>query len=244
MTTRNPTTLMTIPNEEAFDFLFKIVIVGECGTGKTCVVQRFKSGTFIERHGNTIGVDFSMKTVVVDNKKVKLQIWDTAGQERFRTITQSYYRSANGVIIVYDITKRSSFLSVGKWVEEVKRYSGNSVLLAVVGNKADLETLREVEFEEAEALCQYMPDVLFVLEASAKSNSNIEEAFMYLATELKRRHDNGLLIQDDDDEDTIRLGESRSISKCSSCTKGMSRIRNLHSVLNSKKCYKSQQKII
>ncbi|XP_056633505.1 ras-related protein Rab-43 [Diorhabda sublineata] len=220
MTTRNPTTLMSIPNEEAFDFLFKIVIVGECGTGKTCVVQRFKNGTFIERHGNTIGVDFSMKTVVVDNKKVKLQIWDTAGQERFRTITQSYYRSANGVIIVYDITKRSSFLSVTKWVEEVKRYSGNSVLLAVVGNKADLETLREVEFEEAEGICQYMPDVLFVLEASAKSNSNIEEAFMYLATELKRRHDNGMLMQDDD-EDTIRLGDTKTITKCSTCTKGL-----------------------
>lgn len=118
-------------------------------------------------------------------KAFQLQIWDTAGQERFRTITQSYYRSANGVIIVYDITKRSSLLSVARWVEEVRRYSGNSVLLALVGNKADLETLREVEFEEAETMSQYMPEVLFVLEASAKDNSNIEEAFMCLATELK-----------------------------------------------------------
>ncbi|CAG9857403.1 unnamed protein product [Phyllotreta striolata] len=218
MTTRNPTTLMSIPNEESFDFLFKIVLVGECGTGKTCVVQRFKNGLFIERHGNTIGVDFSMKTLLVDGKKVKLQIWDTAGQERFRTITQSYYRSANGVLIVYDITKRSSFLSVGKWVEEVKRYSDNSVALAVVGNKADLEALREVEFDEAEALCQYMPDVLFVLEASAKSNANIDEAFVYLATELKRRHDNGTLIEDEGEE-TIRLGESKTMSKCSACMK-------------------------
>ncbi|KAI4467812.1 drab5-related [Holotrichia oblita] len=185
MSSRNPTTLMSISSEESFDFLFKIVLIGDCGTGKTCVVQRFKNGTFLERHGNTIGVDFSMKTVMVDGKKVKLQIWDTAGQERFRTITQSYYRSANGVIIVYDITKRSSFLSVGKWVEEVRRYSGSSILVALVGNKADLDTLREVEFEEAEAMCQYMPEVLFVLEASAKENSNIEEAFLCLATELK-----------------------------------------------------------
>lgn len=219
MSTRNPTTLMTIPSDETFDFLFKIVLIGDCGTGKTCVVQRFKNGTFIERHGNTIGVDFSMKTVMVDGKKVKLQIWDTAGQERFRTITQSYYRSANGVIIVYDITKRSSFLSVARWVEEVRRYSGNSVLLALVGNKADLESCREVEFEEAEALSQYMPEVLFVLEASAKDNSNIEEAFMCLATELKRRQDNGMLGEDDDD--TVRLGEGRSVSKCSSCTRNL-----------------------
>lgn len=204
MSSRNPTTLMSVQLEDTFDFLFKIVLIGDCGTGKTCVVQRFKNGTFIEKHGNTIGVDFSMKTVIVDGKKVKvstqpqsttdrntqfiprqLQIWDTAGQERFRTITQSYYRSANGVIIVYDITKRSSFLSIARWVEEVRRYSGSSVLLALVGNKADLESLREVEFEEAEAICQYMPEVLFVLEASAKENSNIEEAFMCLATELK-----------------------------------------------------------
>ncbi|XP_045470526.1 ras-related protein Rab-43 [Harmonia axyridis] len=217
MTTRNPTTLVAVPSEENFDFLFKIVLIGDCGTGKTCVVQRFKNGTFIERHGNTIGVDFSMKTLVIDGKKVKLQIWDTAGQERFRTITQSYYRSANGVIIVYDITKRSSFLSVTKWLDEVRKYSGSSVLLALVGNKADEENLREVEFEEAEAMCQYMPEVLFVLEASAKSNTNVEEAFLYLATELKRRHDNGILQQSD--EDTVRLGDARTVSKCSSCTK-------------------------
>ncbi|KAL1501532.1 hypothetical protein ABEB36_006837 [Hypothenemus hampei] len=219
MSTRNPATLMTIPSDETFDFLFKIVLIGDCGTGKTCVVQRFKNGTFIERHGNTIGVDFSMKTVMVDGKKVKLQIWDTAGQERFRTITQSYYRSANGVIIVYDITKRSSFLSVARWVEEVRRYSGNSVLLALVGNKADLESCREVEFEEAEALSQYMPEVLFVLEASAKDNSNIEEAFMCLATELKRRQDNGMLGQDD--EETVKLGDSRPLSSCTNCTRNL-----------------------
>lgn len=89
------------------------------------------------------------------------------------------------MIIVYDITKRSSFLSIARWVDEVRRYSGSAVLLALVGNKADLESLREVEFEEAEAICQYMPEVLFVLEASAKENSNIEEAFLCLATELK-----------------------------------------------------------
>lgn len=132
MTSRNPNTLMSVPDDQ-FDYLFKIVLIGDCGTGKTCIVQRLKSGNFIERHGNTIGVDFSMKTLIVDGKKVKvspfylifsralpfalvakphklyeaaniiimlqLQIWDTAGQERFRTITQSYYRSANGVII-------------------------------------------------------------------------------------------------------------------------------------------------
>ncbi|XP_036339930.1 ras-related protein Rab-43-like isoform X2 [Rhagoletis pomonella] len=99
MASRNPHTLMALPSEESFDFLFKVVLIGDCGTGKTCLVERFKTGNFIERHGNTIGVDFSMKTINIEGKATKLQIWDTAGQERFRTITQSYYRSANGVII-------------------------------------------------------------------------------------------------------------------------------------------------
>nr|XP_024218749.1 ras-related protein Rab-43 [Halyomorpha halys] len=120
-------------NDDNFDFLFKIVLIGDCGAGKTSVVQRFKTGNFVERHGNTIGVDFSMKSVTIDGKKVKLQIWDTAGQERFRTITQSYYRSANGVIIVYDITKRSSFLNLQRWIEEVRRYTASNVLLILIG---------------------------------------------------------------------------------------------------------------
>ncbi|PSN39240.1 Ras-related protein Rab-43 [Blattella germanica] len=204
-------------NDDSFDFLFKIVLIGDCGAGKTCVVQRFKSGTFVERHGNTIGVDFSMKTVIVDGKKVKLQIWDTAGQERFRTITQSYYRSANGVIIVYDITKRSSFLSLQRWIEEVRRYTASNVMLVLVGNKCDLESLREVEYAEAEAMCEYIPEILFVLEASAKENTHIDDAFMCLATELKRRHDNNPYSENSNDE-TVKLGEGKSLSsRCSGC---------------------------
>uniref|UniRef100_A0A1B6JZ11 Ras-related protein Rab-43 n=1 Tax=Homalodisca liturata TaxID=320908 RepID=A0A1B6JZ11_9HEMI len=204
-------------SEDSFDFLFKIVLIGDCGTGKTCVVQRFKSGTFIERHGNTIGVDFSMKTVTVDGKKVKLQIWDTAGQERFRTITQSYYRSANGVIIVYDITKRSSFLGLQRWIEEVRRYTASNVMLVLIGNKCDLETLREVEFAEAEAMCEYIPEILYVMETSARENTNVEHAFMCLATELKRRHDhNGYM--ENSPGDTVKLGESKVVKRCSSCS--------------------------
>ncbi|XP_054278706.1 ras-related protein Rab-43 [Macrosteles quadrilineatus] len=203
-------------SDESFDFLFKIVLIGDCGTGKTCVVQRFKSGTFVERHGNTIGVDFSMKTVTVDGKKVKLQIWDTAGQERFRTITQSYYRSANGVIIVYDITKRASFLGLQRWIEEVRRYTASNVIIILIGNKCDLETLREVEFAEAEAMCEYIPEILYVMETSARENTNVENAFLCLATELKRRHDHNSYV-DSPSGDTVKLGESHVVKRCSSC---------------------------
>ncbi|KZC11218.1 Ras-related protein Rab-43 [Dufourea novaeangliae] len=219
MSNRDPDNLMAT-NDDKFDYLFKIVLIGDCGTGKTCVVQRFRSGTFIERHGSTIGVDFSMKTVLIDDKKVKLQIWDTAGQERFRTITQSYYRSANGVIVecilVYDITKRSTFLSLQHWVEEVRRYTSSHVLLVLVGNKCDLENLREVEKEEAEALCQYLPEVLEVVETSAKENTNIDSVFFYLASELKRRHENRQISAKEDD--VVRLGSGRKLSSCSGCS--------------------------
>ncbi|XP_063982248.1 ras-related protein Rab-43 [Diachasmimorpha longicaudata] len=215
MSIRDPDDLLTY-GDEHFDFLFKIVLIGDCGTGKTCVVQRFRAGTFIERHGNTIGVDFSMKTVLINGKKVKLQIWDTAGQERFRTITQSYYRSANGIILVYDITKRSSFLSVQKWIEEVRRYTSSSVMLILVGNKCDLESLREVERSEAEALCTYIPEVLHVIETSAKDNINVDTIFFTIASELKKRHENRQL--ESKDEEVVKLGDSKTLTSCSSCS--------------------------
>ncbi|XP_034111003.1 ras-related protein Rab-43 [Drosophila albomicans] len=214
MTARNPQTLMALPNEENFDFLFKIVLIGDCCTGKTSILQRFKTGNYVERHGNTIGVDFSMKTIEVEGKLVKLQIWDTAGQERFRTITQSYYRANNGVIIVYDITKRSTFANLQKWIEEVRRYTASNVLIILIGNKCDLEEEREVDFEEARQMCQYIPEILFVMETSAKENTNVDDAFRCLATELKRQHDSSSVQAMD--ENTVQLGQGKPLKSCSS----------------------------
>ncbi|XP_063227837.1 ras-related protein Rab-43 isoform X2 [Bacillus rossius redtenbacheri] len=159
---------------------------------------------------------FCSMQILVEHNLSWLQIWDTAGQERFRTITQSYYRSANGVVIVYDITKRSSFLSLQRWIEEVRRYTASNVILVLVGNKCDLESLREVEFAEAEAMCEYIPEILFVLETSAKENTRIDDIFMCLAVELKRRHE-GTCFGSESEEDTVKLGDGRSISRCSTC---------------------------
>lgn len=166
--------------DDSFDYLFKIVLIGDAGVGKTCVVQRFKSGTYLEKHGSTIGVDFTMKTLQIDGKLVKLQIWDTAGQERFRTITQSYYRSANGVIIAYDVTKRSSFENIPRWLEDVKKYAGSNIVQLILGNKQDLEHLREVTVAEAKAYAQHC-SMLDAIETSAKENTNIDEAFLRMA---------------------------------------------------------------
>lgn len=209
-------------SDESYDFLFKVVLIGDCGVGKTCVVHRFRCGDFQEKTGNTIGVDFSMKTLTIDNKKIKLQIWDTAGQERFRTITQSYYRSANGVIIVYDITKRASFLGLQKWIEEVRRYAASNVLLILVGNKCDLESEREVEFTEAEEMGEYVPEIHYVLESSAKDSTNVEEAFYCLANELKNRQSSTLSSNEpatNEMNSPITLSDNtKSISKCSCVT--------------------------
>uniref|UniRef100_A0A336KYG1 Ras-related protein Rab-43 n=1 Tax=Culicoides sonorensis TaxID=179676 RepID=A0A336KYG1_CULSO len=211
---QKPLTIASLTQtDDNFDFLFKVVLIGDCGTGKTCIVQRFKNGNWIEKHNNTIGVDFSIKTINVDGKRVKLQIWDTAGQERFRTITQSYYRSANGVIIVYDITKRQSYVNLQRWIDEVRRYTASNVILALVGNKCDLEGDRQVDPAEVAAMCELIPEIMFSIETSAKDNTNIENVFQNLAKELKMRNDKTPV---DDTANGIRLGEGRSIggSKC------------------------------
>lgn len=184
-------------HDDSFDFLFKIILIGDSNVGKTCVVQNFKSGIFSERQQNTIGVDFTVRTVDIEGKKVKMQVWDTAGQERFRTITQSYYRSAHGAMIAYDITRRSTFDSVAHWIKEVELYGAANVVLVLIGNKCDLEEEREVKFEEACNLAKEK-EILAALETSAKESQNVEEAFMMMAKELMSR--NGLHVQQGDTE--------------------------------------------
>ncbi|XP_042367659.1 ras-related protein Rab-19-like [Plectropomus leopardus] len=184
-------------HDDSFDFLFKIILIGDSNVGKTCVVQNFKSGIFSERQQNTIGVDFTVRTVDIEGKKVKMQVWDTAGQERFRTITQSYYRSAHGAIIAYDITRRSTFDSVTHWIKEVELYGATNVVLVLIGNKCDLEQERQVLFEEACNLAKEK-DILAALETSAKESQNVEEAFLMMAKELLSR--NGLNVQQGDSE--------------------------------------------
>uniref|UniRef100_A0A7N9ALH3 Ras-related protein Rab-19 n=1 Tax=Mastacembelus armatus TaxID=205130 RepID=A0A7N9ALH3_9TELE len=191
-------------HDDSFDFLFKIILIGDSNVGKTCVVQNFKSGIFSERQQNTIGVDFTVRTVDIQGKKVKMQVWDTAGQERFRTITQSYYRSAHGAMIAYDITRSSTFDSVVHWIKEVELYGAANVVLVLIGNKCDLEQDRQVQFEQACDLAKEK-GILAALETSAKVMSNVEEAFLMMARELLSR--NGLSVQQGDVEsnNTLRV---------------------------------------
>ncbi|RXN22887.1 ras-related Rab-19-like protein [Labeo rohita] len=186
-------------DEDRCDFLFKIILIGDSNVGKTCVIHSFKSGLFSDSQHNTIGVDFTVRTIDIDGKRVKMQVWDTAGQERFRTITQSYYRSAHGAMIAYDLTRRPTFESLPHWIQGVEQYGAANVVFVLIGNKCDLEAQRQVLFEDACTLAE-RTGALAALETSAKQHRNIEEAFELMARELIVRH--GGIVHHDSQSDS------------------------------------------
>ncbi|CAH8273685.1 unnamed protein product [Arabidopsis lyrata] len=168
-----------------YDYLFKLLLIGDSGVGKSCLLLRFADDSYIESYISTIGVDFKIRTVEQDGKTVKLQIWDTAGQERFRTITSSYYRGAHGIIIVYDVTDEESFNNVKQWLSEIDRYASDSVNKLLVGNKCDLAANRAVPYETAKAFADEIG--IPFMETSAKDATNVEQAFMAMAASIKDR---------------------------------------------------------
>nr|XP_683305.3 ras-related protein Rab-19 isoform X2 [Danio rerio] len=191
-------------DEERCDFLFKIILIGDSNVGKTCVIQSFRSAEVTELQHNTIGVDFTVRSMDVDGRRVKMQVWDTAGQERFRTITQSYYRSAHGAMIAYDLSRRDTFDSLPHWIQALEQYGAASLVLVLIGNKCDLEAQRQVLFEDACTLAE-RSGALAALETSAKHHHNIEEAFQLMARELLVRH-GGIHYQDNQsDSPTVYL---------------------------------------
>lgn len=168
-----------------YDYLFKLLLIGDSGVGKSSLLLRFADDTYTESYISTIGVDFKIRTVDIEGKTVKLQIWDTAGQERFRTITSSYYRGAHGIIVVYDVTDDDSFNNVKQWLNEIDRYASENVNKLLVGNKSDLIQKKKVDFETATAFANEMS--IPFLETSAKTATNVEQAFVTMAQEIKQR---------------------------------------------------------
>lgn len=167
-----------------YDYLFKLLLIGDSGVGKSCLLLRFADHTYTESYISTIGVDFKIRTITTrDEKTIKLQIWDTAGQERFRTITSSYYRGAHGIIVVYDVTDQESFNNVKQWLNEIERYACEKVNKLLVGNKCDLVSKKAVSYEVAKAFADKL-DIPF-LETSAKAATNVEKAFLTMADEIK-----------------------------------------------------------
>ena len=164
----------------------KLLMIGDSGVGKSCLVQRFSRNEFPSDHIATIGIDYEVKTLVVDDRKVKLQLWDTAGMERFRTITYAYYRGAHGVMLVYDTTDEQSFFNVRTWMNNIDLHSQSDVCRVLVGNKIDIKEERRVSTERGEELANDY-DVPF-FETSARTNHNVQDALMQLVRDVIRCH--------------------------------------------------------
>ncbi|KAJ3437648.1 ras-related protein rab-2-a [Anaeramoeba flamelloides] len=160
----------------SFNYLYKFVIIGDSGVGKSCILLQFTDHRFQALHDLTIGVEFGARLIDIEGEKIKLQIWDTAGQESFRSITRSYYRGAAGALLVYDITRRETFNHLVSWLEDARQHSSKDLKIMLVGNKLDLDYKREVSYEEGLTFAQ--EHNLTFVETSAKSSQNIEEAFI------------------------------------------------------------------
>lgn len=173
--------------DENEEYIFKILIVGESGVGKSCLLLRYSENKFMPNHIATVGVDFKSKVVFLDDREIKLKLWDTAGQERFHNITQQYYKGAQGIVIVFDLNEHGSFEKVTTWYEEIHSKIKNASIV-LIGNKSDKNT-RQVKKEEIDDLIKTLKIPYF--EVSALSNAGIEEAFESLVSTLTKRADQG-----------------------------------------------------
>ncbi|XP_036832138.1 ras-related protein Rab-15-like [Oncorhynchus nerka] len=165
-----------------YDVLFRLLLLGDSGVGKTCLLCRFTDNEFHPSHISTIGVDFKMKTLEIDGIKVRIQIWDTAGQERYQTITKQYYRRAQGIFLVYDITSERSFQHIMKWASDVDEYAPDNIQRILIGNKSDEEEKRQVATGQGNKLAKDYGMDFF--ETSASTNYNITESFTRLAEQV------------------------------------------------------------
>lgn len=188
----------------SYSYLFKYIIIGDTGVGKSCLLLQFTDKRFQTVHDLTIGVEFGARMVNIDNKQVKLQIWDTAGQESFRSITRSYYRGAAGALLVYDITRRETFNHLTSWLDDARQHSNSNMVIMLIGNKCDLEHRRAVQYEEGQQFAQ--ENGLIFMETSAKTAQNVDEAFISTAQNIYGKIQEGVLDVSNEGKYGIRLG--------------------------------------
>lgn len=192
-----------------YDLLFKLLLIGDSGVGKTCILFRFSDDAFNSTFISTIGIDFKIKTIELRGKKIKLQIWDTAGQERFHTITVSYYRGAMGIMLVYDITNAKSFDNIAKWLRNIQEHANDDVERMILGNKCDMDDKRVISKERGETIAR--ENGVRFLETSAKANINIEQAFLELSESILDKTP-GIM----EPKQPLKLKETETERKC--CT--------------------------
>jgi len=197
--------------EDEYDFLFKVVLIGDSGVGKSNLLSRFTRNEFSMESKSTIGVEFATRSIAVDSKTIKAQIWDTAGQERYRAITSAYYRGAVGALLVYDISKHITYENVVRWLKELRDHADSNIVIMLVGNKSDLRHLRAVPTEEAKAFAA--ENGLSFIETSALDASNVELAFQNILTEIYRIVSSKALDQQGDPSARPGAGDSIDISQ-------------------------------
>ena len=194
-----------------YDFLLKILVLGDSGVGKTSLLYRYTEDTFLPAFIPTIGVDFKIRTVAVAGRTVKVQLWDTAGQERFRAIVRSFYKGAHGVLLVYDVTDEASFLSLGSWLEEVEECASPALAKVLVANKTDMPE-RQVDRKRAQGWAEQQG--LGMVETSARSHQGVEEVFLGMVKGLLeelvgREGREGREGRGQSREEVLGLGEGR-----------------------------------
>ncbi|KHN80582.1 Ras-related protein Rab-14 [Toxocara canis] len=175
-----------------YSYIFKYIIIGDMGVGKSCLLHQFTEKKFMADCPHTIGVEFGTRIIEVSGQKIKLQIWDTAGQERFRAVTRSYYRGAAGALMVYDITRRSTYNHLSSWLTDARNLTNPNTVIFLIGNKSDLDGQRDVTYEEAKAFAD--ENGLTFLECSAKTGDNVEDAFLDTARKIYQNIQDGRLV--------------------------------------------------
>lgn len=193
---------------KGYDYLFKLLLIGDSGVGKTSILFRFSDDQFNASFIATIGIDFKIRTIDIEGKRIKLQIWDTAGQERFRTITTAYYRGAMGIMLVYDVTNMRSFANIKQWMNNIADHANADVEKMLLGNKCDINGQRNVSTEEAKSFAEQ--HTIRFLETSAKSGYNVEQAFMQLAFDIKGKMEKKLINNGAPGQDVKRILEVRN----------------------------------
>ncbi|KAL3675101.1 hypothetical protein R1sor_025049 [Riccia sorocarpa] len=198
---------MAYRSDDDYDYLFKVVLIGDSGVGKSNLLSRFTRNEFSLESKSTIGVEFATRSINVDSKLIKAQIWDTAGQERYRAITSAYYRGAVGALLVYDITRHVTFENVERWLKELKDHTDSNIVVMLVGNKSDLRHLRAVSTDDGQAFSE--KEGLFFMETSALESTNVENAFKQILTQIYRVVSKKAL---DVGEDTAAPGKGQTIT--------------------------------
>jgi len=196
--------------EDEYDYLFKVVLIGDSGVGKSNLLSRFTRNEFNLESKSTIGVEFATRSIHVDGKTIKAQIWDTAGQERYRAITSAYYRGAVAGLLVYDIAKHLTYENVDRWLKELRDHADNNIIIMLVGNKSDLRHLRAVPTDEARSFAD--KNNLSFIETSALDSTNVEQAFQQILTEIYHVVSQKQIKSDSGDNDSPTSDNIRPIN--------------------------------